>query len=61
VYNMPIVAGNVDAATLAKWCDGTSDDAFDFVHDRVLAICPDEEVASGGTVTMQLVPGAIPD
>ena len=50
IYNAPMVAFNVDTATLDQFCDGNADHSM--VHDKVLKICPKE-----GTVTMQLTSG----
>jgi len=50
IYNAPIVAFDVDGATLDQFCDGKADHTM--THDKVIAICPSE-----GTVTMQLTSG----
>eukprot|EP00884_Botryococcus_braunii_P014943 jgi/Botrbrau1/2344/Bobra.39_1s0032.1 len=57
IYNAPIIAGNVPAEALAEFCGETNGTAFNYVHDRVLSICPDVEGASGGNVTLELVHG----
>ena len=50
IYNAPIVAFDVDTATLDAFCDGNADHSI--THDKVVAIC-----ASKGTVTLELTPG----
>ncbi|MEP7294525.1 MAG: hypothetical protein ABI835_22240, partial [Chloroflexota bacterium] len=50
IYNAPIVAFDVDAATLDAFCVGSADHSI--VHDKVVAICPSES-----TVTIGLTPG----
>ena len=50
VYNAPMVAFNVSAATLNQFCDGNVDHRI--VHDKVLAICPRD-----GVVTLALTKG----
>lgn len=60
MYNAPIVASGATTEQLQAYCDGIDDDARaearKYVHDRVLAICPNEE-GVGGTVTLALTPG----
>jgi hypothetical protein len=50
VYNAPIVAFDVDAKALNKYCDGKADHSI--THDKVVAICPEK-----GTVTIALTAG----
>ena len=50
IYNAPVVASNVDAKKLNKYCNGRANHAI--THDKVVAICPRE-----GTVTMALTAG----
>lgn len=50
IYNAPVVAHDVDAATLDAFCNGGADASI--THDKVVSICPSE-----GTVTMALTPG----
>lgn len=50
VYDAPMVAFNVDDATLNQFCDGNADHAI--VHDKVLKICPRDS-----SVTLQLTTG----
>ncbi len=50
VYNAPVVAGNVPAERLNRFCGGDPDHSL--VHDKVVKICPRE-----GTVTMELTAG----
>ena len=50
VYNAPVIAMGVEAEALA-YCEGGEID-YTVLHDKVLAICPDE-----GTVTLSLTPG----
>ena len=50
IYNAPIVAFDVNAAALQRYCSGKPD--VSVVHDKVVSICPDN-----GTVEMQLTPG----
>ena len=50
VYNAPMVAFNVDAATLDAFCDGGADHAL--THDKVVSICPRD-----GVVTLALTQG----
>jgi hypothetical protein len=50
IYNAPMVAFNVDAATLDAMCDGAPD--FSKVHDKVVSICPRDQ-----TVTLRLTTG----
>ncbi len=52
IYNAPMVAFDVDGATLDAFCDGVPPGGYDLVHDRVVSICPSEQ-----TVTLQLVQG----
>lgn len=56
VYNAPIVAGNVTAAFLNRFCDGVPDDLREefeaHVHSKVVKICPRDT-----TVTLELIPG----
>ncbi|CAA9553380.1 MAG: hypothetical protein AVDCRST_MAG73-3008 [uncultured Thermomicrobiales bacterium] len=49
IYNAPIVAFDVEPGDIS-FCDGNADHSL--VHDKVLAICPEEM-----TVTFELVPG----
>lgn len=50
IYNAPIVAFDVDAATLDQFCGGNADHAI--THDKVVSICPKD-----GTVTLALTQG----
>ncbi len=50
VYNAPVVAFDVPAATLNTFCQGNPD--YSIVHDRVVSICPEV-----GKVTLQLAAG----
>jgi hypothetical protein len=50
LYNAPILAMGVEAEELQQFCEGQPDHAV--VHDKVLAICPDE-----ATVTLALTAG----
>ncbi len=50
IYNAPVVAYNVDAATLNRFCEGNAD--YSIVHDKVVSICPEE-----ATVTLSLTSG----
>jgi hypothetical protein len=50
VFNAPVVAYDVAAATLDRFCDGDPD--YGLVHDKVVEICPRD-----GTVTLALTPG----
>jgi hypothetical protein len=50
IYNAPMVAFNVDAATLNQFCDGNADHSI--THDKVVKICPKD-----GTVTLTLTTG----
>lgn len=50
IYNAPMIAFNVDDATLNKFCDGNADHSM--VHDKVVKICPRDS-----TVTLQLTTG----
>jgi hypothetical protein len=50
IYNAPMVAFDIDAKELNKYCDGKADHAV--THDKVIAICPEK-----GTVTMALTSG----
>lgn len=50
IYNAPIVAFNVDDATLNNFCDGNAN--HDIVHDKVISICPRDQ-----TVKLQLTQG----
>jgi hypothetical protein len=50
IYNAPIVAFDIDATALNKFCDGKADHAV--THDKVIAICPEK-----GTVTISLTAG----
>lgn len=50
IYNAPILAFNVDAAALDRFCDGNADHAL--THDKVIAICPRDQ-----TVTLELTSG----
>ena len=60
VYNAPIVASGATADELSEYCDGIPDGkkaaARRVLHDKVMAICPDES-GLGGTVTLSLTPG----
>mmetsp|Transcript_21794 Transcript_21794/g.24324 ORF Transcript_21794/g.24324 Transcript_21794/m.24324 type:complete len:427 (-) Transcript_21794:55-1335(-) len=60
-YNAPVVAGDVDAAVLRQYCDGIPaeklQEARRYVHDDVVAICPDDDNPLFGLVTLRLVPG----
>jgi hypothetical protein len=50
IYNAPVVAYDLSAETLNRFCDGNPDSSV--VHDKVLKICPRDK-----TVTMQLTTG----
>lgn len=50
IYNAPIIAFDVSAEELNKFCGGNADHAV--VHDKVVEICPKE-----GTVVLKLTPG----
>ena len=50
VYNAPIIAFDVSADELNKFCGGSADHSV--VHDKVAAICPEK-----GTVVLKLTPG----
>lgn len=50
IYNAPMVAFDVSAAALDKFCDGGADHSV--VHDKVVSICPKE-----GVVVLKLTPG----
>lgn len=50
IYNAPMVAYNVDGATLDAFCDGGAD--HNIVHDKVVSICPRD-----GVVTLELTLG----
>jgi hypothetical protein len=50
IYNAPMVAFNVDEATLNAYCDGNAD--LSKVHDKVVSICPREQ-----RVTLALTTG----
>ncbi|TGG79452.1 MAG: hypothetical protein ERJ67_01695 [Aphanocapsa feldmannii 277cV] len=50
IYNAPMIAYDVDAATLNRFCDGAADHAI--MHDKVVSICPRE-----GNVTLELTAG----
>lgn len=50
IYNAPMIAFNVDAATLDAFCEGNPD--YSLVHDKVVSICPSE-----GTVTLAMTLG----
>ena len=50
IYNLPVIAQNVSASRLNRFCDGDPD--YKLVHDKVVSICPRE-----GTVTLTLTPG----
>jgi hypothetical protein len=50
IYNAPIVAFDVDAEALNKFCKGKADHSI--THDKVAAICPEK-----GTVTISLTAG----
>lgn len=57
VYNAPIVAGDLSAEKLDKYCDGLGEGselekALKLIHVKVTAICPRE-----ATVTVELIPG----
>ena len=54
IYNAPVVAEGVDAATLQKFCTGTPD--YNLVADRVVHICPNAESNGQGTVTLEATP-----
>ncbi len=48
--NAPMIAYDVDAATLDRFCDGAADHSI--VHDKVVSVCP-----SRGTATLELTAG----
>lgn len=50
VYNAPMVAFDVSADELNKFCDGDADHSV--VHDKIVSICPEE-----GTAVVKLTPG----
>ena len=50
IFNTPVVAFDVAAAALDRFCDGDPDHGL--VHDKVVRICPRD-----GTVTLQLTSG----
>lgn len=50
VYNAPMVAFDVSAEELNKFCDGHAD--LSVVHDKVVSICPEK-----GTAVLKLTPG----
>ena len=50
MYNAPMVAFDVSADSLNRFCDGNADHSV--VHDKVVSICPEE-----GTVVLKLTPG----
>ena len=50
IYNAPVIAFDVPAATLNSFCKGNPD--YSIVHDRVVSICPET-----GKVTLQLAAG----
>jgi hypothetical protein len=50
IYNAPMVAFDVDAATLDQFCNGNADHRI--VHDKVVSICPRDQV-----VTLRLTTG----
>jgi len=50
IYNAPMLAFNIDEASLNKYCNGNAD--HQFVHDKVISICPRD-----GVVTLQLTTG----
>lgn len=50
IYNAPVIAFDVAAADLNKFCSGKPD--YKQVHDRVVSICPET-----GKVTLSLVAG----
>ena len=50
IYNAPMIAYDVDAATLDRFCDGAADHSI--VHDKVVSVCP-----SRGTATLELTAG----
>ena len=50
VYNAPMLAFNVDEATLNGYCEGSVD--HNVVHDKVVSICPRD-----GVVTLALTKG----
>ena len=50
IYNAPIVAFDVAAEELNLFCSSDADPSV--VHDKVVAICPEEQ-----TVTLELTPG----
>jgi hypothetical protein len=50
IYNAPVVAYNVSAEVLNRFCDGNPDHSI--VHQKVLKICPRDQ-----TVTMLLTTG----
>lgn len=56
VYNAPIVAGDINASMLNKWCDGVPEEdrmeADLQLHSKVVAICPRDF-----SVTLTLTPG----
>jgi hypothetical protein len=60
VYNAPIVSSGAAIQQLQKYCNGIPSgqekEARKYVHDKVMAICPDDS-GRGGTVTLKLTPG----
>lgn len=50
IYNAPVVAFDVSAKALNKFCKGSPD--YKIVHDKVVSICPEE-----ATVTLALTTG----
>ncbi len=50
IYNAPMVAFDVTAEELNLFCNSDADPSV--VHDKVVAICPEEQ-----TVTLELTPG----
>lgn len=53
VYNAPILAYDVSAEQLKKFCGGNPNHKL--VHDKVVTICPTSD--NGGSVTLKLTPG----
>jgi len=51
IYNAPVVASDVSADQLNKFCNGNVDHSL--VHDRVLKICPSAASNGQGTVTLK--------
>jgi len=52
IYNAPVVAFDVDAATLEAFHDGVPPEGYAIVHDKVVSISPEAQ-----TVTLALTPG----